>query len=193
MKETSVAIGIPNTGTIKTKTVASLVATIRSLHHPNVLLMQEGSVLHWNREELVKAAIKRNATHLLFVDDDMVFEKDAANRLMERNKDIVGVHYNCRKFPATTTVHMDAEKKKNIQWENPDGFMTCDAVGTGFLLINLDVFKKLKEPWFFWKTNEQGEVVEGEDYWFCRLAREAGFEVWIDLTVKVLHIGDHLF
>ena len=150
-------------------------------------------MLHWNREELVKQAQKLNATHLLFVDDDMVFEKDAVIKLVERDKDIVGVHYNCRKFPPTTTVHMDEEKKKSIKWENPDGFMTCDAVGTGFMLIDLRVFDKLKEPWFFWKTNEQGEVVEGEDYWFCRIAREAGFEVWCDLTIPVKHIGDFLY
>ena len=88
---------------------------------------------------------------------------------------------------------MDEKKKKRIKRDNPGGFTTCDAVGTGFLLINLDIFKKLKEPWFFWKTNEQGEVVEGEDYWFCRIAKEAGFEVWVDLTIKVGHIGDYIF
>ena|SRR3990167_5781 len=193
MNHLSVAIGIPNTGTIHTKTVSSLVGVIRTLPCPNALLMQEGSVLHWNREELVKAAKRLNATHILFVDDDMVFEKDAASRLLARGKDIVGVHYNCRKFPPTTTVHMDEKKKKRIKRDNPSGFTTCDAVGTGFLLINLDIFKKLKEPWFFWKTNEQGEVVEGEDYWFCRIAKEAGFEVWVDLTIKVGHIGDYIF
>ena len=79
MNPLSVAIGIPNTGTIHTKTVSSLVGVIRTLPCPNALLMQEGSVLHWNREELVKAAKRLNATHILFVDDDM------ANRQLVRS------------------------------------------------------------------------------------------------------------
>lgn len=186
-------IGIPNCGTIKSQTVASLVGMVRTLPYPNALLMREGSVLHSNREEIIMRAIEMNCTHVLFVDDDMIFEKDAVVRLVERDKDIVGVHYNCRKFPLTTTVHMDKKQKEKINWEKPEGFMSCEAVGTGFMLINLKVFKKLQHPWFFWKSNEKGEVVEGEDYWFCRIAREAGFEVWVDLNIPIKHIGEYIF
>ena len=52
----------------------------------------------------------------------------------------------------------------------------------------------MKKNWDWYYRDMMAVLTyKGEDYWFCRLAREAGFEVWIDLTVKVLHIGDHLF
>ena len=31
----------------------------------------------------------------------------------------------------------------------------------------------------------------GEDYLFCDRAREQGFEVWIDPTIKLAHVGVH--
>jgi hypothetical protein len=33
----------------------------------------------------------------------------------------------------------------------------------------------------------------GEDYLFCDRAREQGFEVWIDPTIKLGHMGVHEF
>lgn len=33
----------------------------------------------------------------------------------------------------------------------------------------------------------------GEDYYFCRKAKQAGFNISLDTTVKCLHIGQHLY
>lgn len=187
------AVGIPNSGSIRTLTVFSLIQALKQLDCEYDLIFKEGSILHWNREYIVKLAIERGCTHVLFVDSDMAFEKDTITRLIDKNKDIIGVHYNLRKDPPTTTVHMDKEKKARVAIDHPDGLLTCDAVGTGLLLVNLDVFKKLSHPWFFWESDGNGEVVMGEDYWFCKKAREAGFDVWVDLTIPVKHIGDKLF
>lgn len=192
-KAVKLAIGMPTSGSIKSKTVFALIRLIKNLECKFMFIEKEGSILHWNREQIVKMAIEKECTHLLFVDSDMSFEGDAANRLLAREKDIVGVHYNARKFPPTTTVHMNPEKRARIKEDHPDGFLTCEAVATGFMLIKLDIFKKLPQPWFFWKSDDKGDVTEGEDYWFCRQAREAGFEIWVDLNVKMGHIGDHVY
>lgn len=34
---------------------------------------------------------------------------------------------------------------------------------------------------------------DGEDTWFCRKAREHGFDVWVDPTVRLRHYGAHCF
>ena len=187
------ALAIPSCGTIKSSTVFCLIRLIKNLKCDFVVLMQEGSIVHRNREMLVKAAFEQQCTHILFIDSDMYFEGDAANRLTAHEKAVVGVNYFHRKLPKITTVHMEAEKKKNLATIAPLGFTTCDSVATGFLLIDLEVFKKLSHPWFFWESDKEGEVETGEDYWFCRKAREAGFEIWVDLTIPIGHIGDYRY
>lgn len=187
------AIGIPTCGTIKSQTAFALFRMVHHLPFEYNIIFKEGSILHHNREMIVKEAIRLECTHLLFLDSDMFFEADAVIKLIERNKDIIGVHYCLRKLPPTTTVKIDPERWAKVKEEHPDGLLTCDAVGTGFVLINLDVFKKITEPWFFWKSDENGEIVEGEDAWFCRKAREAGYEIWVDLTVPMKHLGEYMY
>ena len=177
------AIGIPNTGIIKAQTAFALIRTLKSFPHNYDILFKEGSILHHNRETLVKVAIELKCTHLLFLDSDMYFEKDAILRLIKRKKDIIGANYYRRTLPLIDTVI--APKKK--------GLTTCDSIGTGFMLINLNVFKKLSEPWFFWETNSNGDMVMSEDFWFCRKARKAGYKIWCDLTIPIRHIGDYYY
>lgn len=189
MKKIKLAIGMITAGSVKADTVFCLFRMFKALPFECIFIFKEGCLIHWNREHIAKTALKEGCTHLLFIDSDMHFEADAVLKLLERNKDIVGVHYNLRKFPLTTTVHMDLEKKKNLK----ESFTTCDSVAAGFMLIRTDVFRKLDEPWFFFESNQRGEVKTGEDYWFCRKAREAGYDIWVDLTVPVTHIGNYFY
>ena len=182
MKKIRLAVAIPSTGTIKSQTVFSLVRMLKDFPYEYTVLFHEGSMLHVMRNRLVQKAIDEKCTHLLFIDSDMVFEKDSAIRLLKRKKDIIGGKMHLRKNPPTLILQNPHTNKD---------LTTCDAVGTGFMLIKLDVFKKLRQPWFFWDYVD-GEPV-GEDYWFCRKAREAGFKVWVDLTLPIGHIGDTIY
>ena len=156
------------------------------------LLTREGSVLHYGRETLVKMAIEKECSHVMFIDTDMYFEGDAVERLVKRDKDVIGVSYNRRKFPLETTLSIH-DKDGTVINEEKDGMLKCAGVATGFLLIKTDVFKKLKHPWFFWESDEEGELLTGEDVWFCRKAREAGYDIWADMTVKVGHVGEAVY
>lgn len=173
------AVAIPHTGTIKTRTVTSLVSMFKNLPFEYHFLTHEGSMLHIMRERLVEKAINLGCTHILFVDSDMVFEKDAVLKLLKRKKEIIGANYNKRTLPLESTV----EKPKKTT-----GLTTCDAVATGFMLIDLSVFNDLPKPWFFW-----GQNGESEDFYFCRRARENGCKVWVDFNIKVLHEGSYLY
>ena len=181
------AVALPHQGSIKTKTVISLVRMFKSLPFEYNFLTQEGSVLHENRRRLVKKAQELEATHLLFVDSDMSFEPDAVLKLLAHEKDIIGVHCNKRGLPLRTTVVLKPGQRELKDLD------TCNALGTGFLLINMEVFKKISEPWFFWGLDESGDTIEGEDHWFCRKAKEAGYDIWVDLTQKVGHEGSYIY
>src|SRR3990167_741826 len=150
------AVATPSTGTIKTKTVESLIKLFKK--YPDAtFLSHEGSIIHHMRERLVKKAIELECTHLLFVDSDMVFEPEAVEKLLEADTDVVGADYNRRKLP------LESSRRE-------------DSVATGFMLIKLSIFEFLPEPWFFWESNGDGDLVTGEDYWFCRLAKNNGFK-----------------
>ncbi len=50
----------------------------------------------------------------------------------------------------------------------------------------------MTKPWFNFGRKEQAIVI-GEDVWFCRSARDAGYDVWCDPTVSVFHLGDFAY
>lgn len=173
------AVCIPNTGTIKAQTAFCLHRALKGFPYDYTVIFKEGSVLHWNREELVKAAQKAKCTHLLFLDSDMYFEKDAIERLLERKKEVVGTNYNMRKLPREGTARLIPGQEGDLQEAN--------GVATGFMLIDMTVFDKITKPWFFWSEKE------GEDHWFCRKAKEADYKIWCDLSVKIGHIGEAIY
>lgn len=188
MSDYKIAIAIPHTGTINAKTVLSLVAMLKHIKHNNLVYLKEGCYIHNSREELVKKAIMDDCTHILFIDSDMYFEETALDRLLARKKDIIGVHYNRRAIPLESTAKIPiSEKLKNKE------LIKAEGLGTGFLLINIDVFKKMKHPWFFFEQSQNGDLLVGEDYWFCKRAKEAGFDIWVDLSIPMKHVGNYLY
>lgn len=191
---TKVAIAVPTGGSVKTLTFYSIVRMIKQTKHDWLLMTQTGCLIHKNREILVGRAIDEGCTHILFVDTDMSFEGDALDRLMAREKDIIGVASHLKKLPLTYVLRNE-DRNGNYVWEEfpNEGLLKCAGVGTGFLLINLEVFKKIPHPWFFFESNDKGDLVCGEDMWFCELARKAGYEIWVDRNVEIKHIGDYLY
>lgn len=179
MQKLRICCAIPSNGTIKARTFYA----IARMKTPFTVLLYETCYIHLGRERLAQQALDGGFTHLLFVDSDMFFEPDALDRLIARDKDIVGADYNKKVLPPEGTV---------IGAEEGD-FVKCEGIATGFLLIKTEVFKKLKHPWFFYEADEQGNCITGDDMWFCKIAREAGYDIWCDKSIKVFHLGDFYF
>jgi len=141
-----------------------------------------------NRTYLVNAALKAEATHILFVDADMLFPHDTIPRLLSHDKEIVGVKYKKREFPVEWLYKAQGE-------ESETELFKVNHVGTGLLLIDLTVFKNpsLGSPWFNFGRDSQGALALGEDVWFCNTARDAGYDVWVDPTITTGHIGEYIF
>jgi hypothetical protein len=188
-KEPKVIIGVPCMDTMKSTTAHCIGRAI--IGDPTVIdfLMMKSCEIVSARTWIVKEAIERGGTHLLFVDSDMEFPQDALLRLMARNKDIVSVNYNRRRFPIESVVTQLPESEKS-----DTELHRVRVAGTGLMLINLDVFKdgKLKQPWFNFGRKD-GELTLGEDAWFCLSAQDAGYDVWVDPTIPVFHLGEFGF
>jgi hypothetical protein len=156
-----------------------------------VLLFQnQGTLIVNQRQELAQASLDAGATHIIFIDADMRFPKDSIFKLLMADKDIVAANYCTRKLPLRSVAFADDSSQERV-YSGPDdtGLQAVAAVGMGLMAIKAEVFEKMPKPWFH--IHYQNGVYSGEDIWFCRGAREMGFEVFIDhdLSQDVRHSG----
>lgn len=173
---------------IRAKTAHAITcATIGDDRIKDFLMMQSCDISA-SRIWLVKQAIAKGATHLFFVDSDMLFPPETIDRLLTHDKDIIACDYNKRTFPLTSVLAQlpDSEKSETEPYK-------VAVAGCGAMLIKLDIFKdpKMDSNWFSFGRNKEGEHVMGEDGWFCNTARSAGYDVWVDPKIKVYHLGEY--
>lgn len=190
-KEVKVIIGLPCTEMMKAKTAHALGAMI--LHSSDKIidfLMIQSCDIASSRMWLAQQAVIKGATHLLFIDSDMLFPSDVLDQLLAREKDIIGVEYNKRKFPleTVTAYFPDTENSETEPFK-------VGVAGTGVMLINTQVFlnPQVDPNWFSFGRNKEGKNVIGEDGWFCNTVREAGYDVWVDPVIKIAHLGEYGF
>ena len=148
------------------------------------------------RNELVATFLKSKHDHLFFNDDDTLLPNMALERLLSRDTDIVSGLYYTRVEP----IHPVAYEDKLVTSgtgifpikEHGTGLMQVGYVGAGALLISRKVLETLPYPWFFWSRNDPRVPLKeriSEDMYFCKKAREAGFQIYLDASVRCLHVG----
>ena len=161
----------------------------------SILLFQTNGQLDDLRNGIVRDAQANACTHLAMMDTDQVYPADTIPKLLRHNLPIVGALVN-RRYPPFDAL-MFRGKINNFtrveDWEK-DELVEVDATGTGCLLIRIDVFDKLKEPWFKFIPNPDSTIggIVGEDFYFCNKAREAGIPIYVDTSVEVAHLSTNL-
>lgn len=186
-KPLDIKIGIACQDTVYARTMASIAFNIiASRGIVTDVLMRQGSDITSARTWIIQKALDDGATHVLFVDHDMVFPPNALDTLLKDDKDIVGVEYFKRKFPKEPTY-------KPIDNIEKDELYKATYVGTGLMLVNLKIFEKMTKPWFLFGRDSNGQPIIGEDVWFCKTAQDCGYEVWIDPTIKTGHLGTYMY
>jgi hypothetical protein len=199
-----VIISIACNDTIKSKTASALVQALHNCEFEYDFIISQGCDLIGSRTRLVREAIKRGGTHMLFVDHDMYFppvthedgsKENPISRLLSHKKDVVGVPYNFRQLPLrTTAIPLGTEpvdgKYVVTPEELPKELFKVQGLGTGFLLINLSVFDKIEKPWFQFGRTEDGELLYGEDTWLVHQCMKAGIDFWADPLLQVKHLGE---
>ena len=75
----------------------------------------------------------------------------------------------------------------------PDELTETNCVGGSTLLVKREVFETLKSPYFkitYREIDEDGKCYdEGEDEYFSRIAKEAGYELYVDPTIRCEHFN----
>lgn len=113
----------------------------------------QSSVVHWSRNWLVAEQLKSGKpwTHVLFIDDDIVVEPDALERLLSHKKDIVAGICTRRNDPPVPNIRFyeaDTGETRQI-WEWPENeLIEVDAVGTGLMLISRHALEQVAQVYF---------------------------------------------
>lgn len=160
------------------------------------LLCVNGTLIAPQRRDIAATALANDYTHILWLDGDMRFPKDTLSRLLKHNKPIVGASYPGRRSPFGTTAYRynDTSKPEVVytySWST--GLEKVDVLGMGCLLTEVEVFRKVPQPWFpiqWGQVNGEWQI-HGEDAGFLEWAAKAGYDIYLDhdLSKEVKHIG----
>jgi hypothetical protein len=185
---------------------------VKAQHHGIQIQMTNVSgcsVVSRARNIIADQLLETDCTHLLFIDADTNFNADDVFRLLAfaDRKDIVAGISATRKKQKVYYSTLDQDEDGNIVMDKM-GLVRVLRAGTGFMMIKREVFEKLRDvhpEWKFYDPNTDKDMYSffdfkstpegyvGEDYLFCDRAREQGFTVWVDPTIKLGHMGMHEF
>lgn len=144
------------------------------------------------RDMIIDYAIQGDFTHVMFIDSDMVFNSDLILKLVEHDKDIVSGLAFKRKPPYSPCIFKKlkigelGEGICEIYEDYQSGLNEVEGVGMACCLIKTEVFKKIRASGQQCFTPIKGL---GEDFAFCVRARQQGFKIFADTSLKVGHMG----
>lgn len=204
-EEIRLAIGVPSSGFVRAGFAHSLanmmghLASVGIQSRPGATLliqlnMVEGSVIHMAREEIVTRAFEQNSTHLLFLDDDMIFAADILDDLMAHRKPMVITNYLLKtENPKFLTVDMDS--REILTSKKSTGLQVAQSGGFGVSLFEMEVFKKTPQPWFLPLYLPEVKKYTTEDVPFFYRTRQVGYTTYVDhdASKKIAHIGNKVW
>lgn len=148
------------------------------------VISEASPLIDLNRNNLVKRAKEKD--YLLMIDTDMVFTKkdiDSMIAHIENGLDIVsGFCVRCSNGMPAIFKETQGDYMQELNWK--EGLNEVDAVGGAFLILSKNAMQ-IEDPFSFIAVNG---FSQGEDISFCHKAREQGFKVWCDTSIKIGHI-----
>lgn len=155
------------------------------------------------RNEMTLSFLKSDHSHMMWLDADIEFEPDHVASLWNMDADIaVGVYAMKKPDKQWFAAWKDGALVKDLdQFEGP---IDVDFAGTGFMLIKRDVIvslARISESYegpegrvpALYMTPIYNDGFESEDYHFCRKARERGYKIMMDPSVRLKHWGQYAF
>jgi len=207
-----VMIGMPiGSGTLPWGTAKSLLMTQAGCIIAKVPLRIEPvigcSIVTVARSAVVHAFLKSDCTHLFWIDADMEWTLDDFMKILGKASvlDIVGATYPLKREPIQ--VHVNRFSDDGDYEVNGLGCVKVKSLGFGFICMRREVIEKvaatkrdmhdavngLTMKNVFRIDTGLGDTMRGEDVAFLDDARELGYDVWLDPTLRLGHIGQKTY
>lgn len=186
-------IAVPCMDSVATPFCQSLL-TMNKVGDECSVSFQVGSLVSESREKLAALAISRDADYVLWLDSDMTFEPDIMERLFKHMEtyDIVTGLYFRRRPPFSPVIFKKLHLEGDVclfedYTEYPeDRVFEVEGIGFGCVMMKtevlLSVFARYKNCFTMMGRN-------GEDVSFSMRARNCGYKIWCDPSIKCGHIA----
>lgn len=170
----------------------------------NWLTTGNESLVQRARNTSVMTFLQTNYQKLMFIDADIEFSPEDVAKLWNLDTDIAVAAYSMKRKDHPLSAWKDGELLR-IDEDTPNP-LEVDYAGTGFMLIDRGVFERMKCPeyehiegqdltpcWSFFDcevAEDKGKrVYLSEDYLFCKRARELGYKIMMDTSIRLGHWG----
>jgi len=205
----SVFVGMPTHRPLPPETVASLLKTQEAcwIHGiPISLVIEKGSsIVTAARTKVAHSFLQGDCTRLFWIDSDMAWEASDFIKVLglSSRMDIVGASYRMKSTQTKFMIGIPDEGVTEIR-TNDLGCFKWTGMGLGFTCVSREVMEKLAEQapklsfpdidgeaaHIFHDGVDAHGNFSGEDIQFFGDCRGLGYDVWIDPTITLGHIGD---
>jgi hypothetical protein len=163
------------------------------MERPEFLILRaENGPIDTLRNDLVIKAMQNGVTHIIFMDTDMVYHPKTITRLLSHKVPIVGA-LCYRRYPPFDPLLLRGDPTTGYEsidkWEE-GALVEVDATGTGCLIFDMQIFRKMPAPWFKFRENPNNNIggIIGEDIGFCWDLKRAGHRIYVDTTIPSMHL-----
>lgn len=181
---------------------------VNGLRESDTVLLPEMALPgHQAANIVTRAFLYTDADTLLFVDDDQVFEADTLEQLRSHRLnwryDIVGPFVTHRCWPPKPVIlrslpeqpeeaEIKGEAFETVTDFDDGAILEVDAVGLAFTLVRRRVFEAMTSDRGVQLTEyfRYGPGRQGPDVPFCQWAKQLGFRMAVDTSVKIGHLGE---
>lgn len=167
------------------------------------------SIIHRVRNQIVSDFLQSDASDLVMIDADVVWEPGALGRIAAPDVDVCAGIYPHRTDPVSWPVRWIAERPMLIA-DPFTGLLEVEGVPAGFLRISRSALERLaaahQAEWYndaaaiskrsvriFAHLLESDHEEYGEDFVFCRRWRALGGQIWIAPHIILRHVGYKTF
>ena len=191
-------IACPCMDTMPTPTVASLITMKRVGAFRHSFLCN--SLVYDARNMLAAEAIATKADRILWIDSDMMFPSDMMECMaadLDNGLDFVSALFFRRKLPTSPCIYkkvdiLDGKGVSRAYIDYPrDKLFSIEGSGFGAVMMTRkllkDVFDKYERPF------DPMPGVLGEDLAFCWRARQCGYDLYCDASIKIGHVGTLIY
>lgn len=190
--DSKVVVAVPFSWDVNTRPFTESIMRLAAAY-PNLdIINVEGGDHAEMRMEAVRQAEALGAHELMFIDADMHFSPDDFGRLYQSyrkaraNGEIAVFSGLCRARRKPFAPRVWNKVSRSFQLAELPMLsvdpVQYDGVGAAFMLVPMDVFALMNEP-FFLKTNDFGE-----DLFFCDKLNQLGIPIYVDLHAKIGHV-----
>lgn len=159
------------------------------------------------RSILASEALAEGFSEIMWIDSDIRFHPDDVDKLRRHALPLVGGTYV--KKGGFGFACRFLKQKQHVKFGETGGLMEVKYVGTGFFLTRKEVYEAMRKkdklrpfrhrkdafaiPYFRHLEFGRGRnrICLGEDYSFCERASRSGYQVMVDTSIRLAHVGPY--